>query len=256
MSGVSLFLEILERVSLVPGLLGSRSTVILFPPYSFVIPVSEVEEARRNIEHIFIHKDYERFPEFSPADARSIVDLGAYLGFYTVRALRLSRKSRVVSVEANPVSCMYTIWNIALQGGAERARVLCRAVDGERGAGRFYVGLSMVNSSLLREYVDEFTSVARELVVPKVTLLDVFQAAGFRRIDLLKVDIEGAEKRVFEKSLEVLEQFDVGRIVVELHEGFSHARHLSDTLSADYNVYVVRDEGAPFQSFLYAVRRR
>ncbi|QOJ78547.1 FkbM family methyltransferase [Infirmifilum lucidum] len=256
MGGVSLFLRMLEKTSVVPELLGSSSTVIPFPPYHFVIPVSEVEEAKRNIEHIFVYRDYERFPEFSPAEAHSIVDLGAYLGFYTVRALRLSRKSRVVSVEANPVSCMYTIWNVALQGGADRARVLCRAVDSERGAGRFYVGLSMVNSSLLREYVDEFTSVAREIIVPKVTLLDVFQASGFRRIDLLKVDIEGVEKRVFEKSLEALEQFGVERIVVELHEGFSYARQLSDILSAGYSVYVVRDEDVPFQSFLYAVRRR
>jgi len=256
MEALSYSLGFLERISTLPKLLGARSTVVLLPPYAFVVPVGEVREARRSLEHIFVYRDYERFAEFSPETASRIVDLGAYLGFFTVRSLLLSRGSRAVAVEANPLSCMYAHWNIALHGLSGRARVVCSAVDGERGLSKLYVGESMVNSSLLRGYVEEYTSVIGERWVPKITLEDVFRLSGFERIDLLKVDVEGVEYRVLSASKAALEHYDVQRIVVEVHEGFSTAKKLSEALGAEYATYIVVDEGAPNQSFLFAVRKR
>jgi FkbM family methyltransferase len=54
--------------------------------------------------------------------------------------------------------------------------------------------------------------------VPSVTLSDLMLQFGISRIDLLKVDIEGAEKEVFESSGAWIAKVDM--IIVELHERF------------------------------------
>lgn len=53
---------------------------------------------------------------------------------------------------------------------------------------------------------------------PSVTLEDLMSAYSIPRIDLLKVDIEGAEKEVFESSDPWINR--VSTIIIELHERF------------------------------------
>jgi len=61
-------------------------------------------------------------------------------------------------------------------------------------------------------------AVADSWSVPCVTLRDLISRFSIPKIDLLKVDIEGAEREVFEDSLDWIDK--VVFIIVELHERF------------------------------------
>ena len=53
-------------------------------------------------------------------------------------------------------------------------------------------------------------------IVPGITLDQLMQSHGYDAIDVLKVDIEGAEKEVFEASASWIDR--IGAIIIELHD--------------------------------------
>lgn len=246
----------LAQLFSLPSSLGAESTILAYPPLRFAAPSSEVQEALRNFEHVFVYRDYEKLPEFQPGWAERIVDLGAYIGLYAIRFLKAAKRARALCVEANPLACVYLHWNLRLNGVGDRAWVECKAVDSWSGVDTLYVGESMVNSSILPSYVWEYSRVSHSVRVPKLTLEELLHRSGFKSVDLMKVDIEGLEERVLLSSLDVLSSYNVYRLVVELHEGFSSAKRISEALEGEYKVLVVVDESAPNQKFLYALRRR
>jgi FkbM family methyltransferase len=79
--------------------------------------------------------------------------------------------------------------------------------------------------------------------VPAVTMDDLLRKFGMESVDILKMDIEGAEKEVFEKSSAWIGK--VGVIMIELHDrfrpgcsrafylatdGFDHEQHRGETV--------------------------
>ncbi|MEZ0346712.1 MAG: FkbM family methyltransferase [Infirmifilum sp.] len=218
--------------------------------------MSEFKEALLNYEHIYVFRDYEKFAEFLPGRSEKIVDLGGYVGLYSIRSLGGSTSARSYIVEANPLLCSYIYWNLRLNKLENRAKVLCSAVDATSGVGVLYVGESMVNSSLMREYVEDFSAVKREIRIPKFTLGEILEKTGFPRVDLLKMDVEGVEEKVLLGSREVLEAFDVEKLLVELHEGYYSFARIREALGDMYKMVLHVDESTPYQGFLYALSRR
>ena len=234
--------------SLAVGLL-SESTVLMVPPYRFLVPREELDSAVRNAEHVFFLRDYERVRGFEPEGV--VVDVGAYLGFYSVRASR--RSEAVVAVEANPLACRYLEVNLRLNS-ARRAKPACVAVDRKGGARTFYVAARIVNSSLLREYVEDFSGLRAAVRVPAVTLEELLELVGVGEVDLLKVDVEGAEARVLEGGRRLFERGVFKRVVVEVHPPYSTAREVAELLGPRYRSLALAESSAPNQVFVYAER--
>jgi len=73
-----------------------------------------------------------------------------------------------------------------------------------------------------------------ELQIEGVSLNDIIINYGLARIDLLKIDIEGSEKEVFESNTEWITRVD--HIIVEVHENMRPGAHRAVTdLSANNN---------------------
>lgn len=248
---VFLFRRIAESLSSVPVFLGSQYTATFFPFYArFVFPSSERGEFFRNIDHIYIHRDYEAFAEFVPEKCWRVLDVGAYVGLYTVRAARFVKEcGQVYSFEANPLIFSYLVRNASLNG-LENVKTYNLAVSYKAGEEKLYIGKSMVNSSLLEDYVEymsEARSIRRVHAVPLDLILDML---GF--VDLLKIDVEGLEEKIVSNS-EALEPHRVQRIVVEVHPPFTHSADISKLLEGrGYKVATYSPEGAYNQSFVYA----
>ncbi len=235
-------------MSLAAGFLGG-STVLVVPPYRFLVPRRELDSAVRNAEHVFFLRDYERVKGFEPEGV--VVDIGAYLGFYSVRASR--RSEAVVAVEANPLACHYLKVNLRLNS-ARSVKPLCAAIDQESGARTFYVAERIINSSLLLEYVEDFSKLSAVIRVPAVTLGQLLELVGIEEVDLLKVDVEGAEARVLRGGRELLERGVFKRVVVEVHPPYSTAREVAELLGPRYRSLVLAEGSAPNQVFVYAER--
>jgi FkbM family methyltransferase len=140
-------------------------------------------------------------------DARTIVDLGANVGFAAVALATRHPHARFVCVEPDPQSSALLQRNLELNG--VDAVVLRAAVVGE--PGRYAVAAGPAPASNVVER-------AAGGPVEGITLIDVFARGGVDHVDLLKVDIEGAEAGVFEAAAEWAPR--VAAVVAELHAPF------------------------------------
>jgi FkbM family methyltransferase len=145
--------------------------------------------------------------EYRPADAipaQTIVDLGASVGLATLRLLASHPGARVIAVEADPVLIPRLRANVA----GLPVTVLHAAVGATSGERQFYRsdidswGNSLENTSLTQTAV----------TVPALSLLDLLDSHGVERVDLLKLDVEGAEWEVFDELVDPRVEAIVGEV--------------------------------------------
>jgi hypothetical protein len=98
----------------------------------------------------------------------------------------------------------------------EFVRIYPFAVGGERGTLELKSGVSSIHTSLLDN--DEITGSNGELV-EVISLGDALQLTGEKQIELLKIDVEGAEKDMFAKVTPA-SLARVQRIALEFHDHF------------------------------------
>jgi len=117
--------------------------------------------------------------------AATIVDLGAHVGLATLRLLAGHPDAKVVAVEADPALIPRLRENLA----GLPVEIVHAAVDREEGERDFYRSdISSWGNSLERTL--HYQSAVR---VPTVTLEGLLDSHGIDRVDLLKIDVEGAE---------------------------------------------------------------
>ena len=133
-----------------------------------------------------------------------IIDLGMNRGDFA-REIQQKYGSRVLGVEANPAL-------ISAISHRDRLEVLNYAVGVSAGSVAFHINIhNSEMSSLLSLRQDD-----REVVVPGITLAELFGIGGVTDVSLLKVDIEGAEIGLLQSApLEVL--LKARQISVEFH---------------------------------------
>jgi FkbM family methyltransferase len=136
-----------------------------------------------------------------PDDARFIVDAGCYIG--DTSALFLSRYPKSTCVALEPgVAHELASRNLARYG--ERAYLLKAALMGSAGACKINeagTGTEAVHAS--------------DGDVEAVTMSQLLKLSPHGRIDILKVDIEGAENELFQRAEDWLHLVDC--ITIELH---------------------------------------
>jgi len=119
------------------------------------------------------------------------VDVGAYMGLYTVWACRRAR--RVISVEPNPAALAYLKVNMALNE-CPNVTVVPKAVSDRRGYAKLKIpketekGRIPTGSSIVWDFKEAF-----EVEVEMDTLDSVLEEVGVDSVDVLKIDVEGAE---------------------------------------------------------------
>lgn len=175
---------------------GSRDPVWLRPASTDVSTMKE----------IFLERDYE-FEIGAPVQV--IVDAGANIGLASVFFARKYPLARIIAIEPEAgnfallqrnTQCYprVTPLKAALWGSTGEIAVL----DPGRGAHGF---ITMASGDAVER-------------VPAISIPDLLATHGIDRIDLLKIDIEGAEKEVFESSAGWIDRISV--VVAELHERF------------------------------------
>ena len=115
-----------------------------------------------------------------------VIDLGANLGIYTLRALR--KKCMVFAYEPTPRTFDLLRQNIKASGFAESGRIQAyqMAVSDQCGTINFYENPSMCGHNSI------YGESGQQPIEVSVTTLDS-QLDTLQRIDLIKMDIEGAE---------------------------------------------------------------
>ena len=119
-----------------------------------------------------------------------VLDAGAHVGGFTLWASTRSR-CRIVALEPNPSTRALLEANVRRQHLEDRVRVRPWALGASTGPRRLRPAADSAATALVEE------SSRGDIEVEAVTLMDAITSTGFPRIDLLKMDIEGAEHEVF-----------------------------------------------------------
>lgn len=117
-----------------------------------------------------------------------VVDLGANMGYFTLLAARLvGKEGRVYPFEPAPLNYSLLIKNIELNG-YDNVVPIQKAVSNVSGAVRLFLSNEDMGNNTIYQYGDD-----REVVEVESVALDEFFKDKKHRVDVIKMDIEGAE---------------------------------------------------------------
>jgi FkbM family methyltransferase len=149
------------------------------------------------------------FQRLVPRDA-IVIDVGAYLGVYALLGARLAGAGgRVVALEVDPRTVPFLRRNVVENGLTTRVRVLEAAAADYTGTGRFFLNDGDASGSSL--FVQR--GPARDVSI--VRLDDVL--ADLPRVDVMKIDVEGAELRVLRGATDVIARSPNVAVICEVN---------------------------------------
>jgi len=164
---------------------------------------------------IFVKRCYQPTREFAVRDGWTVIDLGANMGFFTCKAATTSKFSQVIAVE--PVSAYVEVLRDNIRrNGLTNVRVLHAAASGEAGKQiSIPVWYTASGEPKTDQKVPPNTRVETETVMG-LTLGEIIEKGKVKRCHLLKIDIEGAEYKLFDDvPASVWNQIE--RVVMETH---------------------------------------
>jgi FkbM family methyltransferase len=144
---------------------------------------------------IMTNNDYE--PETRQAvenllnDGDIFVDLGANIGFFTLLAARLvGPDGKVFAFEPTPSTRTYLTRNVFDNNYTDRVVIESFAISDKRGKAKFSITpLSICNSIT----IGESALGEQEIEIETISLDEYFSQKGIKKVDLIKMDIEGQE---------------------------------------------------------------
>ncbi len=181
-----------------------------------------------------------------------IVEVGANVGYYTLLASSLvGPTGRVLAFEANPATATLARRSLAVNGFRDRAKVIDMAVTDAPGTVTLHCLDQRHGDSSLFDFSD--TQLAfpgdrvTKLVVP-ATSLDAFVPQD-EPIDLIRMDVEGAEPLVFDGMRRILAQNSRIKILLEFFPqriqcaGRNPARFLASLAAMGFVIHTIGPRG-------------
>jgi len=194
------------------------------------------------------------FYEFAKHSSLTL-DVGAYVGFYSILAAHANPCSRVLGFEPLSTAFSRLHRNIALNG-LSNVECIESAVGDQDGMADFFhspagpeaparAGLTVgipCSSSLSRDFMKDVPNIQRSKVA--ITRLETFLLQRRApRVELMKIDTESTEPAVLEGMGERLAR-DHPIIVCEVLKGCGTERRLEEILGPlDYRFYLLTPEG-------------
>ncbi len=215
MSGTSKLRRLLRWVTALGWAAGVRNAVALAfgsREYELSVPgIARRVVARRNrsdvvmFEQVFVQREYEVKLDFVP---RVIIDAGANAGYATLFFKRRFPQAKIIAIEPDEANCDLFIRNTA---GLRDVQLLRGGLWGGSGALRISDPAASKCTVSLEAGPPDAASIRG------YSMKEVMRIAEVSAIDLLKMDIEGAELEVF--SADCREWLPKVRVlIVELHD--------------------------------------
>ncbi len=160
---------------------------------------------------IYGDRDYDRAPGFIARDGWVVVDVGANAGVFAVQ--QAQRGARVFAFEPNPDCYRRLSKTLAANGLNDRVRLFDVALGTQPGHATLSVLRGWTSNGTMVPTGDATAGSAVDIAVDSLDRIAL--RLGIARIDLLKVDTEGAEVEVLRGAGQTLAL--VERIVLEYH---------------------------------------
>lgn len=156
----------------------------------------EIDSPRDSLEayvEVFCENVYDHLAV--PKSGDVVIDIGAYVGMYSIKASRfVGSRGLVVAVEPLPSNIRYLEHNTALLTNVKIAKV---ALSNYNGVGKLYTSPSSAAHSM--------TYVRKDSVEVTVTTLDdLVDCLGIGKVDYIKMDAEGSDMNILLGAKKVL----------------------------------------------------
>jgi len=165
----------------------------------------------------------------------TVVDIGANIGFFTLLAAKLvGRKGVVLSFEPEPTSFSLLTESVE-RNNFDNVRLYQKCISNVDGQQLLHLSVTP-NKGL--------HSIARDpggpsIQVPSARLDTLASSLGIGSIDLLKIDVEGAEPEVLEGAGRLLSESRVRNIIMEWEhpEGWARRNDILEMIFSRFDVY-------------------
>jgi FkbM family methyltransferase len=155
-------------------------------------------------------------------EAKIFIDVGAFIGWFSLYAYRILRKRKgaiIIAVEPDPKNYVALLENTMLCQFIKTMNVAIYTSDNEEiefHLGRKDSGGLSQSGSIYPTYHNENGLLSGESILVKTVRLDtLIKRSGLEKVNLIKMDIEGAEYPVLTDPL--LDLSKVENMVVEVH---------------------------------------
>ena len=205
------------------------------------------------LDHELIYNEFERMEtEFVKRLLRrnmTVVDAGAHHGLYTLlSSKKVGWDGRVIAVEPSPRECKRLEKHLRLNRCSNTTLVSC-ALGEHPGEADLYVvdGVQDWCNSLRPPAVDEPIWTAR---VSVQRLDDVLAEHGVKKVDFLKLDVEGAELSVLYGAMKLLQREPRPAILAEVQDartqpwGYAAREIIQFLIRMDYRWFAIAAKGA------------
>lgn len=179
------------------------------------------------IKEVIIDEEYKFLDEFlKNYHEPNIVDVGAHIGTFSLWVYNRNPKARILMVEANPASYAILLDNSGNAISQEQHKVLNKAAWKNNDTLAFSTSGDSMGNKVVSSKGDTF--------IEGITFTEVVEIATQKnsQIDLMKIDIEGAEEAFFETSELALNK--VRRLVIELHPKYCETSGIIKKLENRY----------------------
>lgn len=149
------------------------------------------------------------------SNGSAFVDIGANVGYYSLAVASRYPASKVMAVE--PCSWTFDMLerNIAINS-LSNIRAFRTALSDRPGEAKLLINCSgREGFNTIGEATHRYSFVVGQETVVVTTLSELVKKAGWQAVDFVKVDVEGAELKVFEGGSELLTRPDAPTILYE-----------------------------------------
>lgn len=144
-----------------------------------------------------------------------VVDIGAHIGYYTLIAAKLvGNTGKVYAFEPDTKNFQLLKKNV-MQNGYRNVVLVNEAVTDKNGTARLFL-----NSENTGDHRIFDTGGARKSLVIRTTTLDNFFAGKEKKVDFIKMDIQGSEANAFQGGTHIINDSKQIKIITEFQPAY------------------------------------
>lgn len=169
------------------------------------------------------------------------IDIGANFGYFTLLMSELSGvKGKVVAVEPNPNICSFLRMTQSIH--APHFEIVEAALSNKRGRTTLHVPTVYPGSASITSFMQHLGMKYSKLKVRTLTLDEMAEQLNLLKIDVIKMDVEGAEPLIFEGMQQTLARNPDLQIVMEYSPfAYEDANGFTRYLFKHFTVYRLKD---------------
>ena len=188
----------------------------------------------------WLERDTQQLAQYV-APGTTVLDVGANIGFFTLKFGRwVSSTGRVIAIEPEPANCRALEQQIRSAGLTDTVDIIQAAASDVRG--KLFLTLNPDNPA-------DHRIGSSGILVESVMVDDLLSARNWPAVSFLKIDVQGAERRVLAGAVETLKRCRP-HIFIELDDealrtAGSSRDEVIDVLTAyGYQMYALSSRGA------------